>query len=98
MTSIFNSNNLETTFVKRCVNLSISIPTQCLQKHCRKIKLNFVYNFDQKVTTLKNIEIDSLMSQKVNQILNKFVSKDTLLQNRVYFKNLINKALKSYAG
>jgi hypothetical protein len=38
------------------------------------------------------------MNQKVNQILNQFVSKDTLLQNRVYFKNLINEALKSYAG
>ena len=54
--------------------------------------------FDQKVTTLNNIEIDGLMDQKVNQTLSQFVSKDTLLQNRVYFKNLINEALKSYSG
>ena len=42
--------------------------------------------------------IDGLMDKKVNQIFNQFVSKDTLLQNRLYFKNLINEALKSYAG
>jgi hypothetical protein len=68
------------------------------RKEIKKIKLNFAYNFDQKVTTLNSIEIDGLMNQKVNQILNQFVSKDTLLQNRVYFKNLINEALKSYSG
>ena len=68
------------------------------RKEMKKIKFNFAYNFDQKVTTLNNIKIDGLMNQKVNQILNQFVSKDTLLQNRVYLKNLINEALKSYAG
>jgi hypothetical protein len=68
------------------------------RKEIKKIKFNFVYNFDQKVTTLNNIEIDGLMDKKVNQIFNQFVSKDTLLQNRLYFKNLINEALKSYAG
>jgi hypothetical protein len=68
------------------------------RKEIKRIKFNFAYNFDQKVTTLNNIKIDDLMNQKVNQILNQFVSKDTLLQNRVYFKNLINEALKSYAG
>jgi hypothetical protein len=68
------------------------------RKEIKKIKLNFAYNFDQKVTTLSNIEIDGLMSQKVNQILNQFVSKDTHLQNRVYLKKLINEAIKSYAG
>jgi hypothetical protein len=68
------------------------------RKEMKKIKFNFAYNFDQKVTTLNNIKIDGSINQKVNQILNQFVSKDTLLQNRVYFKNLINEALKSYAG
>ena len=68
------------------------------RKEIKKIKLNFAYNFDQKITTLNSIEIDGLMNQKVNQILNQFVSKDTLIQNRVYFKNLINEALKSYSG
>jgi hypothetical protein len=68
------------------------------RKEIKKIKFNFAYNFDQKVTTLNNIEIDGLVDQKVNQILNQFVSKDTFLQNRVYFKNLINEAIKFYAG
>ena len=68
------------------------------RKEIEKIKLNFAYNFDQKVTTLNNIEIDGLVNQQVNQILNEIISKDSLLQNRVYLKSLINKALKSYAG
>jgi len=68
------------------------------RKEIKKIKLNFVYNFDQKVTTLNNIDIDGLIDQRVNQVLNKFISKDSLLQNRVYFKNLINEAIKYYSG
>ena len=68
------------------------------RKEIKKIKLNFAYNFDQKVTNLNNIDIDGLIDQQVNQILNEFISKDSLLQNRVYFKNLINEAIKSYSG
>ena len=68
------------------------------RKEIKEIKLNFVYNFDQRVTTLNNIDIDGLIDQDVNQILSKFISKDSLLQNRVYFKNLINEAIKSYSG
>ena len=68
------------------------------RKEIKEIKLNFVYNFDQRVTTLNNIDIDGLIDQDVNQILSKFISKDSLLQNRVYFKKIINEAIKSYSG
>ena len=68
------------------------------RKEIKKIKFNFVYSFDQKISSLNNIEIDGSNNQKVNQILNQIISKETVLQNRVYFKNLMNKAIRSYAG
>ena len=68
------------------------------RKEIKEIRFNFVYNFDQKISNLKNIEIDGNNNQQVNQILNQIILKETFLQNRVYFKNLINKAIKFYAG
>ena len=68
------------------------------RKEIKKIKFNFVYNFDQEITNLDNIEIDDLPNVKLDKILNQFISKDNILQNRIYFKNLMNQAIKSYAG
>ncbi len=68
------------------------------RREIKEIKFNFVYNFDQKISNLNNIEIDGNNNQQVNQILNQITSKETELQNRVYFKNLMNKAIKFYAG
>ena len=68
------------------------------RKKINKIKFNFVYNFDQEITNLNNIEIDNLVNPEVNKILDQFISKDTIIQNRIYFKSLINEAIKSYAG
>ena len=68
------------------------------RKNINKIKFNFIYNFDQEITNLNNIEIDNLVNPEVNKILDQFISKDTILQNRIYFKSLINEAIKSYAG
>ena len=68
------------------------------RKKINKIKFNFIYNFDQEITNLNNIEIDNLVNPELNKILDQFISKDTILQNRIYFKSLINEAIKSYAG
>ena len=68
------------------------------RREIKEIKFNFVYSFDQKISSLNNIEIDDSHNQKVNQILNQIILKETVLQNRVYLKNLMNKAIKSYAG
>ena len=68
------------------------------RKEIKKIKFNFIYNFDQEITNLNNIEIDNLANPEVNNILGQFISKETILQNRIYFKSLINEAIKSYAG
>ncbi len=68
------------------------------RKEINVIKFNFVYNFDQKIGNLNNIEVDGNNNPKVNQILNQIILEDSILQNKVYFKNLINKAIKFYAG
>jgi len=64
----------------------------------KQIDLNFTYNFDQKIAELKDIQIDNKINQNVNKILNNIIIKQDKLQNKIYFKNLLNKAIKSYAG
>ena len=64
----------------------------------KKIDLNFTYNFDQKIAELKDIKIDNKINQNVNKILSNIFLKKDDLQNKIYFKNLLNEAIKSYAG
>ncbi len=63
-----------------------------------QIDLNFSYNFDQNIAELKDIKIDNKINQNVNKILNNVIIKKDDLQNKIYFKNLLNEAIKSYAG
>ncbi len=63
-----------------------------------KIDLYFSYNFDQKTAELSDIKIDNKIDKKVNIILKKLILKSDNIQNKVYFKNLLNKAIKSYLG
>ena len=64
----------------------------------KKIDLNFTYNFDQNIAELKDIKIDDKIDKNVNKILNSLILKKNDLQNKIYFKNLFNEAIKSYAG
>ena len=64
----------------------------------KQIDLNFTYNFDKKGAELKDIKIDNKINQNVNKILNNVILKKHDLQNKIYFKNLLNEAIKSYAG
>ena len=63
-----------------------------------QIDLNFSYNFDKKIAELNDIKIDNKINQNINKILNKIIFKKEHLQNKIYFKNLLNEAIKSYAG
>ena len=63
-----------------------------------QIDLNFTYNFDQKTAELKDIKIDNKINDNVNKILSNVILKKDDLQNKIYFKNLLNQAIKSYAG
>ena len=63
-----------------------------------QIDLNFTYNFNQKKAVLKDIKIDDKINQNTNKILSNIILKKNYLQNKIYFKNLLNEAIKSYAG
>ena len=68
------------------------------RKEIKKIEFNLSYNFDQFTANLNDIKVDGLLNKKINKTLNQFILKDNKLQNRIYFKNLMNKAIKFYAG
>ena len=62
------------------------------------IKANLVYNFDQNTLNLNDILIDNQSNPELNKILQSLIFKNNKLQNRVYLKSILNKALKFYAG
>ena len=64
----------------------------------RKIKFNFVYNFDQKTLNLYNIEVDNKTNANVEILLNTLMFKNNKLQNKIYLKNMLNRAIKAYVG
>ena len=64
----------------------------------KKINVNFVYNFDQQTMSLYNIEIDDKTNPKVDNLLNILMFKNNTLQNKIYLKNIFNKAIKAYVG
>ena len=68
------------------------------RKKIDQIDLSFTYNFDQKIASLKDIKIDNKINQNINKILSNIILKKDDLQNKIYFKNLLNEAIKSYAG
>ncbi len=63
-----------------------------------KIDLGFYYNFNQRSTKLKDIKIDGKMHNELNSVIGNVNLKENKLQNKIYFKNLLNKAIKAYAG
>jgi len=68
------------------------------RKKLKKVDLNFSYNFDQKSTLLRDIRINEKYHQKINKIMSNIILKDTNVQNKIYFKNILNEAIKSYSG
>ena len=68
------------------------------RKEIKKIEFNMRYNFDQFTANLDDIRIDGTNDQNVNRILKQLILNNNKLQNRIYIKNLINQAMKFYAG
>ena len=68
------------------------------RKKINKIDLNYTYNFDQKVINLTNIKIDDKFEQDVNKVIKNISIKNDDLQNKIYFKKLLNDAIKVYVG
>ncbi len=65
-----------------------------LRKKINKININFTYVFDAKTLNINDIKIDGV----VHKNLNKINFKENILQNKIYFKKILNNAIKSYAG
>ena len=68
------------------------------RKGINTIDLNFTYNYDLKTIDLKDIKINTKFSKSINEILNNVILKSDKLQNKIYLKNLLNEAIKTYAG
>ena len=54
--------------------------------------------FDQEIINFTDIKINDQIDQKVNGILSQFISKKNKIENRIHFKNLMNEAIRAYAG
>tara|TARA_Y100000768_G_C23926425_1_gene657792 strand:- start:357 stop:1337 length:981 start_codon:yes stop_codon:yes gene_type:complete len=68
------------------------------RKEINNIDLNFSYNFDQRSMSLNDIIIDNKYDKNINKKINEIIFKENNLQNKIYIKNLVNTALKSYSG
>ena len=59
---------------------------------------DFSYSFNDNAIILSDIMIDGKYNQKVNERLNNIYFRDNDLQNKIYFKNMMNDAIAAYAG
>jgi hypothetical protein len=69
-----------------------------LRKKINKININFTYLFDDKIININDIRVDNILNESLNNNLNQILLKDNNLQNKIYFKKLLNDAIRSYAG
>ena len=68
------------------------------RKKIETIDFNFSYSFTDKAIILKDITIDGKYNKQVNERLNNIYLRDNDLQNKIYFKNIMNDAIEAYAG
>ena len=68
------------------------------RKKIETIDFNFSYSFAEKVIILNDIMIDGKYIQKVNTKINSIYLRESDLQNKIYFKNLMNDMIEAYAG
>ena len=69
-----------------------------LRPELKNLELNFYYNFDQQTLDFNNIRVNDKMSENLNNSLEKIILKKDKLQNKIYFKNLMKKAIADYVG
>ena len=69
-----------------------------LRKKISKVNVNFTYLFDEKNININDIRIDGKTLEKSKYIFDDILLKENNLQNKIYFKNLLNAVIKSYAG
>jgi hypothetical protein len=69
-----------------------------LRNDIKKIEFNINYNFDQLTFKLNNIKVNDSINEAINDALSEIILKDSNHQNKIYFKKLVNQAIKLYAG
>ena len=69
-----------------------------LRPKLKNLELNFYYNFDKQTLDFKNIRVNDKISENLNNALEKIILKKDKLQNKIYFKNLMKKAIADYVG
>ena len=69
-----------------------------LRKKISIVNINFTYLFDEKNINIKDIRIDGKTLEKSKYTFDDILLKENNLQNKIYFKNLLNEVIKSYAG
>ena len=69
-----------------------------LRPELKKIEFDFNYNFDEMVISSNNIKINDKNNLIVNDVLKKIMFNKDKLQNKIYIKNLMKKAIKAYVG
>ena len=68
------------------------------RKNIKKIVLNVSYNFDQNIAILRDIKLDNKYYPNINNIMTSIILKGNKFQNKIYLKNILNKAIRSYSG
>ena len=69
-----------------------------LRKKISKVNVNFTYLFDEKNIKVNNIMVDGKTLEKSKYTFDDILLKENNLQNKIYFKNLLNEVIKNYAG
>jgi hypothetical protein len=64
----------------------------------KKVEFNLNYNFDRMTANLNNVKINEIINEDVNKDLIEINFTMNKIQNRIYIKNLLNQAFKSYSG
>ena len=69
-----------------------------LRKKINKVNINFTYLFDEKTLNINDIKVDNINDKNLLNNLNEINLKENSLQNKIYFRNLLNDLIKNYAG
>jgi hypothetical protein len=69
-----------------------------LRKKIKKMNINFTYLFDEKIININDIKVDGILNENLSKNLNQILLKENNLQNKIYFKKLINDVIRSYVG
>ena len=64
------------------------------RKYIKKIKLGFLYHFDDEFVEIDNLKVDGKLIQNSNQFINDFNSRKDNIFNKIIFKNSVKDFFK----